>query len=65
VTFPDRDLAALGRGFGCEGIVVRSADDLAGVGAWLDGPRDRPLVVDAKVVADEPSWWLAEAFRGH
>jgi thiamine pyrophosphate-dependent acetolactate synthase large subunit-like protein len=65
VTFPDRDLAAIGRGFGCEGIVVRCADDLAGVGAWLDGPRDRPLVVDAKVVADEPSWWLAEAFRGH
>ncbi|HWN28302.1 MAG TPA: thiamine pyrophosphate-dependent enzyme, partial [Actinomycetospora sp.] len=65
VTFPDRDLAAIGRGFGCEGLVVRSVDDLAGVSAWLDGPRERPLVVDAKVVADEPSWWLAEAFRGH
>ena len=24
-----------------------------------------PLLVDAKVAADEPSWWLAEAFRGH
>ena len=64
VTFPDRDLAEIGRGFGCDGLVVRSAADLDGVTTWLDGPRDRPLVVDAKVV-DAPSWWLAEAFRGH
>jgi thiamine pyrophosphate-dependent acetolactate synthase large subunit-like protein len=65
VTFPDRDLARVGWGFGCDGLVVRSVDDLVGVREWLDGPRGRPLVVDAKVVADEPSWWLAEAFRGH
>lgn len=65
VTFPDRDLAAIGRGFGCEGLVVRTVGDLDGIRAWLDGPRDRPLVVDAKVVAAEPAWWLAEAFRGH
>jgi hypothetical protein len=24
-----------------------------------------PLLADAKVVADHPSWWLEEAFRGH
>jgi thiamine pyrophosphate-dependent acetolactate synthase large subunit-like protein len=65
VTFPERDLAAVGRGFGCEGLVVRHVRDLTSVQDWLDGPRRRPLVVDAKVVADEPSWWLAEAFRGH
>ena len=65
VTFPERDLAEVGRGFGCDGLVVRSTEDLAGVGVWLAGPRERPLVVDAKVVADEPAWWLAEAFRGH
>jgi len=44
---------------------VRSVRDLDGVTSWLAGPRDRPLVVDAKVVTDEPAWWLAEAFRGH
>ena len=38
---------------------------LASVTDWLDGPRNAPLLVDAKVVADEPSWWLEEAFRGH
>jgi hypothetical protein len=38
---------------------------LDAVAAWLAGPRDRPMVVDAKVTRGEPSWWLAEAFRGH
>jgi hypothetical protein len=33
------------------------------VTAWLDGPRDRPLLVDAKITSDGGSWWLAEAFR--
>jgi acetolactate synthase I/II/III large subunit len=65
VTFPDTDLAATARGFGCEAVTVRVPADLAGVHAWLAGGRTRPLVVDAKVVSDEPSWWLEEAFRGH
>ncbi|MEJ2867757.1 thiamine pyrophosphate-binding protein [Actinomycetospora sp. OC33-EN08] len=65
VRFPDTDLAAIARGYGCDAAVVRSTADLAVLGTWLDGPRDRPLVLDAKVVADEPSWWLAEAFKGH
>jgi thiamine pyrophosphate-dependent acetolactate synthase large subunit-like protein len=65
VTFPDTDLAAIGRGFGCEGVTVRSVADLGPVRDWLAGPRDRPLVVDAKVSATRGSWWLEEAFRGH
>jgi len=65
VTFPETDLAATARGFGCAGLTVRTADDLAGVREWLAGPRTTPLVVDAKVVSTEPSWWLEEAFRGH
>ncbi|MFD0534456.1 thiamine pyrophosphate-binding protein [Actinomadura luteofluorescens] len=32
--------------------------------SWLAGPRDRPMVVDAKI-ASRPAWWLEEAFRGH
>jgi thiamine pyrophosphate-dependent acetolactate synthase large subunit-like protein len=46
VTFPDTDLAAIGRGFGAAGVTVRSAADLAGVADWLAGPRDGPLVVE-------------------
>jgi thiamine pyrophosphate-dependent acetolactate synthase large subunit-like protein len=65
VRFPDTDLAAIAAGYGCAAATVRAPGDLAAVGEWLAGPRDRPLVVDAKVVADEPSWWLAEAFKGH
>ena len=65
VSFPDADLAALARGFGADGIVVRGVEDLAALRPWLDGPRDRPLLVDAKISDDGGSWWLAEAFRGH
>ncbi|MUN61994.1 thiamine pyrophosphate-binding protein [Kocuria sediminis] len=65
VVFPDVDIAAVGRGFGAEGVVVRRVEDLAAVRAWADGPRDRPLVVDAKIASDGGAWWLAEAFRGH
>jgi acetolactate synthase I/II/III large subunit len=65
VRFPPTDLAAVARGYGFTGVVVRTVDDLAAVHAWLDGPRDAPLLIDAKVCADEPAWWLAEAFKGH
>ena len=65
VRFPDEDLAAIGRGFGCAGATVRAPGDLAAVTDWLAGPRRRPLVVDAKVASSHASWWLEEAFRGH
>jgi thiamine pyrophosphate-dependent acetolactate synthase large subunit-like protein len=65
VRFPPVDLAAIGRGFGCEGVTVSGLDDLAVVREWAAGPRERPMVVDAKVTSAEPSWWLAEAFLGH
>ena len=65
VRFPPADIAAIGRGFGFEGITVREAADLAPVRGWLDGPRERPLLIDAKVTSGHGSWWLEEAFRGH
>jgi acetolactate synthase I/II/III large subunit len=65
VTFPPVDIAAIARGFGAAGVTVRGPDDLGPVRAWLDGDRDRPLLIDAKVTADHGSWWLEEAFRGH
>jgi thiamine pyrophosphate-dependent acetolactate synthase large subunit-like protein len=65
VRFPETDLAAAARGFGFEGITVRSLNDLAAAAAWLDGPRTAPLLIDAKVTREQPSWWLEEAFRGH
>ncbi|HET7070880.1 MAG TPA: thiamine pyrophosphate-binding protein [Nocardioides sp.] len=65
VVFPDTDIAAIGRGFGLDSVTVRSSADLDAVRAWLDAGRPRPMLVDAKVVDSEPSWWLEEAFRGH
>jgi thiamine pyrophosphate-dependent acetolactate synthase large subunit-like protein len=65
VTFPPADLAAVGRGFGCAAATVRRTGDLAAVADWLAGPRNRPMVVDAKVTKGRPAWWLEEAFRGH
>jgi len=63
VTFPDTDFAAIGRGYGYDAITVRAPNDLAPVADWV-AHRSGPLLIDAKVTADEPSWWLAEAF-GH
>jgi thiamine pyrophosphate-dependent acetolactate synthase large subunit-like protein len=65
VQFPPTDIAAIARGFGCEAAEVRAPADLEAVRTWLAGPRDRPLLVDAKVARSRPSWWLEEAFRGH
>jgi acetolactate synthase-1/2/3 large subunit len=65
VRFPPADIAAIGRGFGCAGVTVRGLGDLGPVRDWLAGPRDRPLVIDAKVASASGSWWLEEAFRGH
>ena len=65
VRFPPTDIAAIARGFGCTGLTVRTLADLKPVHDWLDGPRDTPLVIDAKITDDGGSWWLAEAFHGH
>lgn len=59
VRFPDTDIAAIARGYGCEGITVRSLDDLAPLEQWLAGPRDRPIVIDAKI-AGHPTPLMAD-----
>ncbi len=63
VRFPDVDIAAVARGFGADGLTVRTIEDLAPLESWLAGPRQRPLVIDAKISSDGGSWWLNEAFR--
>jgi thiamine pyrophosphate-dependent acetolactate synthase large subunit-like protein len=65
VTFPPADIAAIGRGFGCAAVTVRGPADLGRVKDWLDGPRERPLLIDAKITSGRGAWWLEEAFRGH
>ena len=65
VRFPPADLAGIGRGFGCDAVTVRSLADLGPVRDWLAGPRERPMLLDAKVTSARGAWWLEEAFRGH
>ncbi|GAA3763778.1 thiamine pyrophosphate-binding protein [Microbacterium kribbense] len=61
VRFPDTDMARVARGFGAEGVTVREISDLGPVREWVDGPRDRPLVIDAKI-ATFPSWLMAQRY---
>ncbi len=65
VRFPPVNIAKIARGFGFAAARVRQLPDLSNVREWLDGPRDQPLLIDAKVTSDHGSWWLEEAFRGH
>jgi thiamine pyrophosphate-dependent acetolactate synthase large subunit-like protein len=65
VRFPPVNIAKIAKGFGFSAVKVRQLSDLANVREWLDGPRDEPLLVDAKVTSEHGSWWLEEAFRGH
>jgi thiamine pyrophosphate-dependent acetolactate synthase large subunit-like protein len=62
VEFPETDIAAIARGFGCTGLTVRSEADLSGVAAWLESGRQEPLVIDAKI-SSFPSWVLAHTFE--
>ncbi|EMY35357.1 Thiamine pyrophosphate-requiring protein-like protein, partial [Arthrobacter crystallopoietes BAB-32] len=61
VEFPDTDIAAIARGFGCTALTVRNEDDLDGVVEWLGSDRTTPLVIDAKI-SSFPSWVLAHTF---
>ena len=63
--FPPPTSPRFGRGFGCDGVTVCSPADLGPVRAWLDGPRERPMLIDAKVTSARGAWWLEEAFHGH
>ncbi|WP_394826856.1 thiamine pyrophosphate-binding protein [Pendulispora albinea] len=65
VQFPDRDLAAMARGFGCEALTVRTRADLEPLLSWLASPRESALLIDAKVTSKRGAWWLEEAFVGH
>ncbi|MEV0344161.1 thiamine pyrophosphate-binding protein [Nonomuraea sp. NPDC050680] len=65
VSFPPADFAAIATGYGFAAVTVTGPGDLAGVAEWLKGPRDRPLLVHAKVAGKRGSWWLEEAFKGH
>jgi thiamine pyrophosphate-dependent acetolactate synthase large subunit-like protein len=61
VEFPETDIAAIARGYGCEAVTVRTVEDLKAVQDWVDGSRRRPLVVDARTTSFA-SWMIAHSF---
>jgi thiamine pyrophosphate-dependent acetolactate synthase large subunit-like protein len=63
VQFPPTDIAKIARGFGCDALTVKEPADIGKVQEWLDGPQDRPLVIDAKVTSFL-SWVSKHAFAG-
>lgn len=65
VRFPTTDIASIAAGYGAASVTVRRPEDLAQVKEWLSGPRQAPLVIDARIASDGGAWWLAEAFKGH
>lgn len=64
VEFPETDIAAIARGYGADGVTVRSRSDLQRVAEMVRGGLSRPLVVDAKVVGGS-AWWHQQAMKGH
>jgi thiamine pyrophosphate-dependent acetolactate synthase large subunit-like protein len=62
VQFPDTDFAAIARGYGAEGVTVRTLDDLEPVRAWVAEGAPGVLVIDAKINPDLEADWHAEHF---
>lgn len=63
VVFPDTDIAAIARGFGCPAITVRAVDDLAPVAEWASGRPSGPMLIDVKMTSF-PSWLEEHTFQG-
>jgi thiamine pyrophosphate-dependent acetolactate synthase large subunit-like protein len=62
VQFPDTDFAAITRGYGAQGVTVRTPADLAPLRAWVDAGAPGVFVVDGKINPDFEADWHAEHF---
>jgi thiamine pyrophosphate-dependent acetolactate synthase large subunit-like protein len=60
--FPTTDFAAMARGFGADGVVVRQLSDLARVKQWVVEGAPGVFVVDARVNPDLAADWYRDAF---
>jgi thiamine pyrophosphate-dependent acetolactate synthase large subunit-like protein len=60
--FPVTDFAAIARGYGADGIVVRTLDDLAAVQRWVDNGADGVFIVDARINPALVADWYRELF---
>ena len=63
VTFPETDFAAIARGFGARGTIIRTAADLEPLRAWVAEGASGVFVVDAKVDPAIEADWFQDAFK--
>ncbi len=62
VQFPDTDFAAMARGFGAQGITVRTLADLEPLRNWVAEGSPGVMVIDGKISPDLEADWHAEHF---
>jgi thiamine pyrophosphate-dependent acetolactate synthase large subunit-like protein len=60
--FPVTDFAAIARGYGADGAVVHTLDDLAPVQRWVDDGAQGVFIVDARINPALVADWYREIF---
>ncbi|QUS38591.1 thiamine pyrophosphate-binding protein [Tardiphaga alba] len=62
--FPVTDFAAIARGYGADGCVVRTVDDLAPVKRWVADGAEGVFIVDGRINPKLIADWYREVFSG-
>ncbi|UZE50549.1 thiamine pyrophosphate-binding protein [Rhodopseudomonas sp. P2A-2r] len=62
--FPVTDFAAIARGYGADGVVVRSVADLEPVRRWVDAGAQGVFVVDGRINPALVADWYRDLFSG-
>jgi thiamine pyrophosphate-dependent acetolactate synthase large subunit-like protein len=60
--FPVTDFAAIARGYGADGVVVRTLADLAPLQRWVDGGAEGVFIVDGRINPALVADWYRDLF---
>jgi thiamine pyrophosphate-dependent acetolactate synthase large subunit-like protein len=62
--FPVTDFAAIARGYGADGVVVRTLSDLEALRAWVNDGAQGVFIVDGRINPKLIADWYSEMFVG-
>jgi thiamine pyrophosphate-dependent acetolactate synthase large subunit-like protein len=62
--FPVTDFAAIARGYGADGVVVRTLADLDAVKTWVADGAQGVFIVDGRINPKLIADWYSEMFSG-
>jgi thiamine pyrophosphate-dependent acetolactate synthase large subunit-like protein len=62
--FPVTDFAAIARGYGADGVVVRTVADLAPLQRWVDAGSEGVFVIDGRINPALVADWYRDLFSG-